>query len=182
MRGKKLKELMGKKYTLEDYAKEKKLPIAFLEKLGVKNTEYNIAIPYYDKDKKIIAIRHRNNPLNKPRFYWEEGSKTNLYGLWKLKDYKDDSIALVEGESDAQTLWYYGIQAVGIPGATNFKDEYKDLFEKFEKIYIHSEEDKGAEEFVKSIVSVLPKEKCFKINCKALRRERPIRTTYKWKV
>lgn len=178
-----MKGLMDKKYTLEDYSREKKLPLDFLIGLGVTDTKYNnVAIPYYNTDKKIIATRYRNNPLNKPRFYWEKDLETNLYGLWKLKDYKGDSITLVEGESDAQTLWYYGIQAVGIPGATNFKDEYKDLFEKFEKIYIHSEEDKGAEEFVKSIVSVLPKEKCFKINCKALRRERPIRTTYKWNV
>lgn len=110
-----MKDLTDKKYTLEDYAKEKKLSMKFLEDLGLKNKVYNIAIPYYDEGKKEIAIRYRNNPLNKPRFYWKEGSKTNLYGLWKLKDYKSDYIVIVEGESDTQTLWFHDIQAIGVP-------------------------------------------------------------------
>ena len=54
-------------------------------------------------------------------------------------------------------------------GADNFKKEYKKLFENFEKIYIHSEEDEGAKKFIKNIVSILPIEKCFKINSRALR-------------
>ncbi len=54
-------------------------------------------------------------------------------------------------------------------GATNFKKEYKTLFEKFDKIYIHSEEDDGATKFVEDITSILPTEKCFIINSKALR-------------
>lgn len=109
-----------KTYTLEDYASEKKLDKEFLEKLGLKNKKYNISIPYYDEAEKIIATRYRNSPLNKPRFYWEEGSKTNLYGLWKLKDYKGDYIVLVEGESDTQTLWFHGIQAIGVPRSNKF--------------------------------------------------------------
>lgn len=110
-----MKDLTDKKYTIEDYAKEKKLQIEFLEEIGLKNAEYNITIPYYNEDKKIVATRHRNNPLNKPRFYWETGSKIILYGLWLLKYYKDDYIVLVEGESDTQTLWFKGIQAIGVP-------------------------------------------------------------------
>ena len=55
-------------------------------------------------------------------------------------------------------------------GADNFKEEYKKLFEHFEKIYIHSEEDDGAKKFIKNIVAILPAEKCFKINSGALRR------------
>lgn len=109
------KKKIPKIYTLEDYAKEKKLPIDFLKELGLENAEYNITIPYYNEDKKLIATRHRNNPLNKPRFYWEKGSETILYGLWLLKYYTDDYIVLVEGESDTQTLWLNGIQAIGVP-------------------------------------------------------------------
>lgn len=177
------------KYTLEKYASEKKLPLDFLKGLGVTDTRYNkITIPYYDEDKNVIATRYRNNPLTskkEERFSWKIGSITKPYGLWKLKDYKNDYIVLVEGESDAQTLWNYGIQAIGIPGATNFKKEYASLFKKFGKIYIHSEEDTGAEKFVESITSILPREKCLIINSRALRRKRkirnkrPLRITYK---
>ena len=31
---------------------------------------------------------------------------------------------LCEGESDAQSLWYMGIPALGIPGADMFKAQY----------------------------------------------------------
>lgn len=161
------------KYTSEKYASEKKLPLDFLKGIGVTDTRFNkITIPYYDEDKNLIATRYRNNPLTskkEERFGWETGSITKPYGLWKLKEYKNDYIVLVEGESDAQTLWYHKIQAIGIAGASNFKKEYKPLFKDFEKIYIHSEEDEGAKTFVESITAILPTEKCFVINSKALR-------------
>ena len=49
-----MKDLTDKKYTIEDYAKEKKLQIEFLEEIGLKNAEYNITIPYYNEDKKVL--------------------------------------------------------------------------------------------------------------------------------
>lgn len=69
------------------------------------------------------------------------GSNTTLYGLWGINQYKNDYIVLVEGETDAITLWQYNIQCFGVPGAKNFKKEYAKHFEKFDRIYIHSEED-----------------------------------------
>lgn len=67
-----------------------------------------------------MATRYRNHPSNPQRFTWKKGSKTILYGLWRLKQYTDDYIVLVEGESDAQTLWYYGVQAIGVPRCKQF--------------------------------------------------------------
>jgi len=165
---KKIAEKYNLKYTMEDYAIEKKLPLEYLKNLGISNSEYNMRIPYYDLNKILIAEKYRNHSINPDRFFYSKGSKTNLYGLWKLKDYSDEYIIIVEGESDAQTLWYYNIQAIGVPGASNFKKEYKEIFSRFNKIYIHSEEDKGAEELVNLISKVLPTEKCFVINSKAL--------------
>ena len=59
-----MKDLMDKKYTLEDYSKEKKLPLDFLKGLGVKDAKYsnNVAIPYYNIDGSINCTRFRNNP------------------------------------------------------------------------------------------------------------------------
>ena len=59
-----------------------------------------------------MATRYRNHPNNPQRFSWKKGSKTIPYGLWKLKEFNDDYIILVEGESDTQTLWYYKAQAL----------------------------------------------------------------------
>ena len=61
--------------------------------------------------------------------------------MWKLKEFNDDYIILVEGESDTQTLWYYKAQALGVPGAKNFKEEHIELLSRFKTIYIQHEED-----------------------------------------
>ena len=123
-------------------------------------------IPYYDENGKIIATRYRNHPNNPQRFTWKKGSKTILYGLWRLKQYTDDYIVLVEGESDTQTLWYYGVQAIGVPGASNFKEEYKYLLDRFKTVYIQDEEDQGGETFVGTILRYIDNNKCKLISCK----------------
>jgi hypothetical protein len=58
---------------------------------------------------------------------------------------------LVEGESDCHTLWYHGIPALGIPGATNWKDEWAKYLDGFETIYMVIEPDKGGEASLKWI-------------------------------
>ena len=113
-----------------------------------------------------MATRYRNHPNNPQRFTWKKGSKTILYGLWRLKQYTDDYIVLVEGESDAQTLWYYGVQAIGVPGASNFKEEYKYLLDGFKVVYIQDEEDQGGETFVGTILRYIDNNKCRLISCK----------------
>lgn len=113
-----------------------------------------------------MATRFRNHPSNPQRFVWKKGSKTILYGLWRLKNYSNDYIVLVEGESDAQTLWYYGVQAIGVPGASNFKEDYKEILNKFETIYIQDEEDQGGETFVGTILRYIDNNKCKIISCK----------------
>ena len=113
-----------------------------------------------------MATRYRNHPSNPQRFTWKKGSKTILYGLWRLKQYTDNYIVLVEGESDAQTLWYYGVQAIGVPGASNFKEEYKYLLDRFKTVYIQDEEDQGGETFVGTILRYIDNNKCKLISCK----------------
>lgn len=156
------------RYTLIEYAEEKKLPINELKDLGLADSDNDVRIPYFDTDNKLIATRFRHNPDSKQRFTWEKGSKTNLYGLWKLASFTDEYIVLVEGESDTHTLWHYGVQAIGVPGATTFKTSYKDILKKFKKVYAHSEEDEAGKKFVNSIANVLYPQEVHKINCTAL--------------
>lgn len=108
----KLNEIEPITYTVTEYAREKHLPVEFLASLGLSNGNKNVVIPYFDADNNVMATRYRNHPNNPQRFSWKKGSKTILYGLWKLKEFNDDYIILVEGESDAQTLWYYKAQAL----------------------------------------------------------------------
>lgn len=162
----KLNEIEPITYTVTEYAREKHLPVEFLASLGLSNGNKNVVIPYFDTDNNVMATRYRNHPNNPQRFSWKKGSKTILYGLWKLKEFNDDYIILVEGESDTQTLWYYGAQALGVPGASNFKEEYTELLDRFKTVYIQHEEDVGGETFVGTILRHIDNSKCKIISCK----------------
>lgn len=135
------------KITVKSYALQKRFPEEFLLELGVRNSkngEY-IAIPYYDENMRIIATRMRMRPGASPRFKWMRGAAgVKLYGVWKLQEARSAGyVVIVEGESDAQTLWLHGIPAVGIPGATTFNAEYAKLLLDIPKAYFHQEPDKG---------------------------------------
>jgi hypothetical protein len=148
--------------TLADYAAAKQLPIPFLQKLGLKNTRYAkapaVTIPYHDESGKETAIRfrrtlHKARGAKDERFAWRTGSKVSLYGLERLSAVTGDSITLVEGESDAQTLWLHDIPALGIAGASNWRDE-RDAkhVERFTTIYVVIEPDTGGDNLRKRLL------------------------------
>lgn len=137
--------------TLELYAENKRLPIRFLEELGLFNCTYNkkpaVRIPY---DSANGSVRYRISMTGK-KFIWKKGSKLTLYGLWRM-DAAAEEVVLVEGESDCHTLWLHGIQALGVPGAGNFKEERDaHLFDSFKKIYVVVEQDQGGETLMDSL-------------------------------
>lgn len=155
---------------LEVYSAMKQLPSDFLEKLRLENG-YNgaIKIPYFDEDDKLVAIRIRTMPKG---FRWDKNSKVIFYGLDKLKDFADDYIVIVEGESDTQTLWYNNVQALGIPGADMVNSVFKKsphTLDRFKKIYVHCDDDSGAgEKFVNSVAKKLAPREVYKISSKSL--------------
>lgn len=143
------------KYTVEDYCNEKHFPIEYITSLGIKNGKVGISIPYMDESGQIIANRQRYHPQSSMRFSWNRGSKVHLYGLWKLNEFREKGYAiLVEGESDAQTLWLYDIPALGVPGASTFNPDWVPVLEGL-KIYIHQEPDLGGETFLKKVCDAL---------------------------
>ncbi len=141
--------------TLENYAEAKGLPVEFLQKLGLRDQNYRkkppaVRIPYRDADGEEIAVRYRTalekSDEGDERFRWRAGDKAHLYGLWRLESIrKSGYVVLVEGESDAQTLWYYGIPALGIPGAKNWKPEWSEHLEGVERFYAVIEPDQGGD-------------------------------------
>jgi hypothetical protein len=141
--------------TLEQYAKHKNLPLDFLKSLALAEITHTkvpaVKIPYFDVDGQEVAVQFRR-ALTKDdgaddRFKWRTGSKTLLYGLWKLPMAKDAGhIVICEGASDCHTLWFHDIPAIGLPGAGNWKDSrdaghLKDV----PIIYIIIEPDAGGE-------------------------------------
>ncbi|PWH18805.1 MAG: hypothetical protein DDG58_06040 [Ardenticatenia bacterium] len=147
-------------FTLDDYARLKGLPHTFLSALGVSDRTYHartaVAIPYYDVQGRVVAVRYRLAATGERRFVWKQGSHVQPYGLWRLAEARQTGyVILVEGESDAQTLWYHGIPALGIPGATTWQAGWAAHLEGL-IVYVWQEPDAGGREFVARIGATLP--------------------------
>lgn len=83
------------KFTLEYYSEQKKLSLEFLKELKIENYRNGVVIPYFDIYGKVLCKRARYGKRN---FRWAKGSRLNLYGLWKLEDFKEKGyLILVEG-------------------------------------------------------------------------------------
>ena len=147
-------------YTLEQYSFEKRLPADFLRNVCRADTGKDrdgttfLRMPYFTEDGKQAAVRKR---YARKDFAWMRGSagKICLYGEWRLPEMKKGGwLVLVEGESDTQSLWYMGIPAIGVAGASMFKT-YQTLPLQDYKLYIHREPDRGGETFYNKIIHAL---------------------------
>ena len=136
--------------TLDQYAIAKALPTDFLKTCGLSEFTYDhkpaLRIPYFGAGGEELAVRFRI-ALDGDRFRWKSGTKPCLYGLHRLAEaQKAGQVVLVEGESDCHTLWFHGIPALGIPGATNWREE-RDArhLDGIETIYVVIEPDRGGD-------------------------------------
>jgi hypothetical protein len=136
--------------TLKDYSEQKKLPEDFLRGLGLRDVTYldkpTVRIPYPDEEGQEVAVRFRTSLDGDEKFRWRSGDKPRPYGLRLLEEArKAGYVVLVEGESDCHTLWFYDIPALGIPGASNWRDGWATYLDGIEKIYAVIEPDQGGE-------------------------------------
>jgi hypothetical protein len=143
--------------SLEEYSEYKKIPMGFLEDLDLRDSTYkrrvSLVIPYMDERGNTICRRYRTKLTGENKFRWEKGAKTMLYGVWRLKEAEEQGyVVLVEGESDCHTLWYHGIPAIGIPGASTWKeDQDVHYFQGIKIIYAVIEADEGGEALKRSL-------------------------------
>ena len=140
--------------TLAAYADAKRLPLDFLKECGLSELSYDrrpaVRMPYLAPDGTESAVRYRV-ALEKTeygdRFKWKKGAKAQLYGLDRLDDArKRGYVIIVEGESDCRTLWYHGEPAIGVPGASTWKDA-RDAqhLDGIDRIYVVMEPDAGGD-------------------------------------
>ena len=149
-----------KDFSLVEYAQAKALPVDFLKALGLCERRHSgqlaVLIPYHDETGTEVARRYRLSMAGKRRFVWATGSKVMPYGLERLDDARQAGyIVLVEGESDAQTLWYHGLPALGIPGANTWRPEWAQYLTGL-TAYVWREPDQGGETFARTIGQTLP--------------------------
>jgi hypothetical protein len=142
--------------TLSAYATLKRLPESFLRELGLtecfRSAAPAVCMPYLTGSGEKHALRFRTalekSEKRDNRFSWEKGSKPILYGLWRLR--QDESVVIVEGESDCHTLWYHGINAVGLPGAGQWSESRDAVhLSDFGSIYVVIEPDQGGATMVR---------------------------------
>jgi DNA primase len=103
----------------------------------------SITIPYY-YDQKLINLRHRLSAPNGNGKYRPEapGLPTAIFNADMLND-ADDFIVLVEGEFKVMVLEQNLLPAIGIPGASIFKEKWLKLFPQNKIVYVAL--DPGAE-------------------------------------
>ena len=144
--------------SLRNYAEVKGLPESFLKEAGLQDHRYQgqqrIRIPYFDAHRQELAVRFRialrKSKLGGNRFLWKKGSKLHPYGLWLLDQArKTGRVVLVEGESDCHTLWFHELPALGLPGATSWKEPWTQHLLGIDEIYIVIEPDKGGAAILK---------------------------------
>jgi hypothetical protein len=136
--------------TLGDYSKEKKLPEDFLRGLSLRDVTYlekpAVRIPYPNEQGQEVAVRFRVSMNGTEKFRWRSGDKPLPYGLTLLDEARKAAyVVLVEGESDAHTLWHHEVPALGIPGASNWRDGWAAYLDGIEKVYAIIEPDQGGE-------------------------------------
>ena len=119
-------------------------------------TQY-LKTPYFNEESTTPIFRKRYGG-KEFRWSWGSSGKLILYGDWRLPEARRVGwAALVEGESDAQTLWYLKISAFGVPGATNFNARMVPKLQDL-KLYIHQEPDQGGQTFLAKICRILKEE------------------------
>jgi putative DNA primase/helicase len=130
--------------TLYGYATAKRLPIHFVKSCGLSEFTFGhkpaVRIPYFGMGGEEFAVRFRI-ARDGDRFRWKSGTKPCLYGLHRLHEArKARQVVLVEGESDCHTLWFHEIPALGIPGASNWREERDARYlDGIETIYVVDE-------------------------------------------
>jgi hypothetical protein len=135
--------------TLAQYARAKRLPVEFLQGVGLSDVSYlnaaAIRIRYPGLEGTEAAVRFRI-ALEGDKFRWRTRSKAMPYGLDRLTRARAaGQIALVEGESDCHTLWHHGIPALGVPGAATWKNDWSAYCDGIERIYVVREPDGGGD-------------------------------------
>ncbi len=114
-----------------------------------------IVIPICDENGNFIFNKYRRNPMQdiKPKYLYDKGSKTALFGIHKAKEHK--TILITEGEMDCLVAWSHHIPAVsGTGGANTFPEDWGKYFIDKEVILCFDNDPAGADGMVNVLKTV----------------------------
>ncbi len=133
--------------TLQAYAEAKRLPEDFLRDLGLTTIHLSgpvVRIPHFAGDGTETAVYFRLRLTGPNCFRWKSGSKPCLYGLERLTAARAAGrVTIVEGISDVHTLWFHDEPAIGLPGASSWKEAWAEYLDGIPVIHVVIEPDKG---------------------------------------
>jgi hypothetical protein len=144
--------------TLDQLAEAKRLDVAFLRSLGLRDVLHDgrpaVAIPYRDRDGQVLFERRRVG-LQGDRFRQPAGIKIMPYGLDRVEAARAAGrVTIVEGESDCWACWAAGEPALGLPGKGTWKPEFAAELHGVAEAWIWQEPD--AADLVERVVRDLP--------------------------
>ena len=146
---------MGKEMTLAQYAQLKGFDETWLKNLGAGEDGNGLFFRYYDDNCRPTALRRRHGADADSRFTWAPGAEIIPYGIWLQENQSVPQVILVEGESDAQSLWQMRYPCLGIPGAAGFKKEWASRYIKNRSVWLHVENDGGGQTFLTRTAQML---------------------------
>lgn len=157
--------------TVKRLAAKKKIPMEFLESLGIKDYTSSkgtsVIIPYFNRDGSplqsesggdLIRLRVWDDEKKREIVKATKGSKPQLYGMERLQYARASKVLLcVEGETDAITFWHSGFHAIGIPGAANHKlaANLRDDMDYLDTLFVIREPDQAGTRFADGVVTAL---------------------------
>jgi DNA primase len=109
-----------------------------------------LAIPYITPAG-VIDIRFRSlNQDNGPKYMSRPGATTHIFNISALSQ-DSDCLAICEGELDTVVATQAGFNAVGLPGANNWKSFYTRVLADWAKVIILCDGDNAGREMAKQL-------------------------------
>lgn len=119
-----------------------------------------LAIPYLTRAG-VVDIRfrcmedHVCKEAGCPKYLGSAAARTHLYNVDAIIR-AGSTIAITEGELDALVLdGVVGVPAVGVPGATSWKEHYPRCFDDFERVLVFADGDTAGKDFGKKLAHEL---------------------------
>lgn len=122
-----------------------------LQRFGIKRNSEGVWVPYYRRDNTLFRAKLF---ADDGRSWWlgGQGKGQIPYGLEQLGN-GGKALVLTEGESDtlALRLAWSDIVAIGIPGASSWKSEWKVIADGFERVYLSFDADAAGESLAERV-------------------------------
>lgn len=137
-----------------------------LDSLTEENKQPYIAIPYLEHGKCVnIKYRYIGDKEDVTKWRREKGGKTSLFNYDVCFDNDYTTLLISESEIDAMSLWCRGYKnVVGLTGgAKTFKQEWYDVTQRFEKIYIVLDNDEAGQIGAKLLAKRLGLNRCYNV-------------------